>query len=222
MTETAYSTKGELAYRRVRELILSGELGSGRPLNQEALARRLGLSTTPLREALNRLEAEGLVELGAHRDARVSALTAEEARDLLEVRFSLDPLAAALAAERRSRDDLRAIRAAAAELQPLDRDPDGASLVAHRRFHAAIYRGSHNELLVATLDGLWDRADRYRRLALHEPRPREVRERIAAEHAALVDAVARGDAAAAAETMKAHVGASLGAQAVARLLEAGV
>src|SRR5262249_3959352 len=98
----AFATKGELAYTRVRGLIVTGALEPGSTLNQETLARELGISTTPLREALGRLESEGLVELGAHRDARVTPLTGDEARDLLELRLSLDPLAARLAAERRT------------------------------------------------------------------------------------------------------------------------
>jgi DNA-binding GntR family transcriptional regulator len=212
-----FATKAGLAYARVRDLIVTGVLEPGSVLNQEALARELGISTTPLREALGRLEGEGLVRLGAHRDARVTELTAEEARDLLELRLSLDPLAAGLAAERRTAYDLEAIRAAADGLQPLDHDPDVASLVAHRRFHAAIYLASHNELLIETLDGLWDRADRYRRLALDfAPKP-ERRARIAAEHAALVEAIERGDAAAATRTMRRHIDRGLGARALQRL-----
>jgi DNA-binding GntR family transcriptional regulator len=93
-----YATKSDFAYRRVREMILSGELEPGGVINQAILAREIGISTTPLREALRRLKQQGLVELDAHRDARVTELSAEEARDLLEVRRSLDPLAASLAA----------------------------------------------------------------------------------------------------------------------------
>ena len=115
MSEPAelFATKSDFAYLRLREMILSGELAAGAVLNQATLAPAIGISTTPLREALRRLKSEGLVELGAHRDARVSALTVEEARDLLEVRRSLDPLAAALAAERRTKADLHAVREAA-------------------------------------------------------------------------------------------------------------
>ena len=85
MTRSAepYSTKSDFAYLRVRELILSGELAPGAVLNQALLAKQIGISTTPLREALRRLRQQGLVELDAHRDARVTALNAEEARDLL-------------------------------------------------------------------------------------------------------------------------------------------
>ncbi|HEY3922325.1 MAG TPA: GntR family transcriptional regulator [Gaiellaceae bacterium] len=212
-----FLTKAELAYARVRELVLTGALEPGSTLNQEMLARELGISTTPLREALGRLESEGLVELGAHRDARVSPLTAEEARDLLELRLSLDPLAARLAAERRTDADLEALDSAAAELRPLDHDPDVATLATHRRFHAAIYHASHNELLIETLDGLWDRADRYRRLALDiTPKP-ERRVRVAKEHAGLVLAIRRGLPDVAAELMRKHIDRGLGARALRQL-----
>ena len=127
-----YVTKSDYAYTRIREGILMGEFGPGSVLNQAMLARTIGVSTTPLREALRRLKSEGLVELDAHRDARVSTLTAEEARDLLEVRRSLDPSAAALAAERRTKDDIRIMREAALGRgttveQPDSRRPGGTS-----------------------------------------------------------------------------------------------
>ena len=166
MTEPAglYATKSDYAYTRLRDGILSGEFEPGTVLHQATLAKTIGISTTPLREAMRRLMTEGLVELDAHRDARVSALTAEEARDLLEVRRSLDPLAAALAAERRTKDDIRSMReAAASRCTLLPNDSSMVDLVAHRRFHTAIYVASHNDLLISTLDALWDKADRYRR-----------------------------------------------------------
>ncbi|MEU8223606.1 GntR family transcriptional regulator [Kribbella sp. NPDC048915] len=210
-------TKAELAYELVRERVLRGDLLPGAVIPQAALAAELGVSTTPLREALRRLMTEGLVELDAHRDARVTRLTVEEARDLVEIRRSLDPLAAALAAERRTREDLALIRRTADELLPLRADPGPVELLTHRRFHAAIYSASHNELLVQTLDGLWDKADRYRRLALEDGRTDEDLDRTHSEHLAMVDAIAAGDSRAASDVMLAHVDASLGARAVARL-----
>jgi DNA-binding GntR family transcriptional regulator len=212
-----YATKSDFAYLTLRNKILSGDLAPGETLNQASLAPAIGVSTTPLREALRRLKSEGLVELDAHRDARVTALTAEEARDLLEVRRSLDPLAAALAAERRSKDDIRAIRAASAGLRPLRSDPAVVDLVAHRRFHAAIYLASHNDLLIGMLDGLWDKADRYRRLGLVPERSQAERDQKIAEHAALLDCVVAGDADGAAEVMRQHIDTSLGAKAATRL-----
>jgi DNA-binding GntR family transcriptional regulator len=219
MTEAPglFVTKSDYAYTRLREGILAGDLEPGTVLHQPTLAKTIGISTTPLREALRRLLSEGLVELDAHRNARVSSLTVEEARDLLEVRRSLDPLAAGLAAERRTKDDIRIIREAVSHLKPLRANPTVDELVAHRRFHAAVYTASHNELLISTLDALWDKADRYRRLGLESAHSQRDRDQKAREHNALVDAVVRGDTVSAAAIMSGHIDTSLGAKAVTRL-----
>ena len=212
-----FETKSDYAYRQVRDRILSGELEPGAVLQQRDLASRIGISTTPLREALRRLKSEGLVELDAHRDARISPLRAEEARDLLELRKSLDPLAAALAAQRRTNADIQAIRATHGCLDPLPTHPAIEQLVAHRNFHAAIYRASHNDLLIDALEGLWDKADRYRRLALQTDRGQSARDQKAKEHQLMVDLIAAGDSEGAANVMRAHIDTSLGATAVWRL-----
>jgi DNA-binding GntR family transcriptional regulator len=219
MSEPAglFETKSDYAYRQVRERILSGELHPGAVIQQRDLASRIGISTTPLREALRRLKSEGLVELDAHRDARISPLRAEEARDLLELRKSLDPLAAGLAAHRRTNADIQAIRAAHAGLEPLPSQPAIGQLVAHRNLHAAIYRASHNDLLIDSLEGLWDKADRYRRLALQTDRGQAARDVKAHEHRMLVEFIAAGDADEAAKVMRAHIDTSLGATAMWRL-----
>ncbi|WP_199439810.1 GntR family transcriptional regulator [Umezawaea beigongshangensis] len=219
MTEPAgfFETKSEFAYRTVREKILAGVFPPGSVINQGELARTIGISTTPLREALKRLKGEGLVELDAHRDARVTDLNAEEARDLLEMRRSLDPLAVALAAERRTRADIREMRDAAEGLRALPVDADRKSLAIHRRFHSALYRASQNVLLIQTLDGLWDRADRYRLLALEVDRGDAARAKTDQEHADLLEFVIAGDGERAAAVMREHVDTSLGAQAAWRL-----
>jgi len=212
-----YATKSDFAYVTLRRKILSGEMAPGEVLNQAVLARTIGISTTPLREALRRLKSEGLVELDAHRDARVTGLRAEEARDLLEVRRALDPLAAALAAERRTEADVRAIREAAEHVEPLGQDSGTDDLAAHRRFHIAVYRASQNAVLIETLDALWDKADRYRRLGLSAERPPAERDAKAAEHAAIAECVVAGDAEGAAAVMHRHVATSLGAKALSQL-----
>lgn len=212
-----YSTKSDFAYAEVRNRIVTGTYQPGAVLNQAALAAELGISTTPLRESLRRLKSEGLVELDAHRDAHVTELSAEEARDLLEIRLALDPLAAALAAERRTKDDLAQMRAALAELEPLPDNPGVIDLVAHRRFHRALYCASHNELLISDLDGLWDKADRYRRVGLEERRRQPERDDTALEHRDLFAAVTAGDREGAHDLMLQHIRNSLGAKAAARL-----
>ncbi|MCW2533543.1 MAG: Transcriptional regulator, GntR family [Blastococcus sp.] len=217
--DPAFATKSDLAYTRVRGLILSGELAPGAVLPQAALAQTIGMSTTPLREALRRLKQEGLVELDAHRDARVRPLDATEARDLLEMRRSLDPLAASLAAQRRTDADLTDVRAALDGLEALSTRPSLTQLESHHRFHAAIHRASHNALLVDVLDGLWVKTDRYRRHGLEAGRSDAEREARAVEHRLLFEAVRDGEPDTAAELMRRHVETSLGARSAGRLAD---
>jgi DNA-binding GntR family transcriptional regulator len=208
-------TKTDYAYAALRERIMSGALPHGSPVSQEALAAEINVSTTPLREAMRRLASEGLVILDAHRDARVAPLTAEEARSLFEVRQQLDPLAVRLAAERRSEADSTRIKAAAKSLEPLDAGSGVDALDAHRAFHAALYRASHNDLLIGLLDGLWDKADRYRRAALETREDSAAdRARVQEEHKAMMEAVLDGDPDTAEEAMRRHVANSLGRRAI--------
>jgi DNA-binding GntR family transcriptional regulator len=208
-------TKTDYAYGEVRERIMSGRLAQGATVNLESLAAELNVSTTPVREAMRRLASEGFVVLDAHRDAHVARLTPEEARNLFEVRQQLDPLAVRLAAERCDATDRERILEAAASLEPLDAGSGLAALEAHRAFHVALYRASHNELLISLLDGLWDKADRYRRAALEaqEDSPDD-RARVQAEHQAMMKAVLEGDPDAAEEHMRSHVAHSLGRRAI--------
>lgn len=211
-------TKNAYVYEELRRRILAGELTQGQSISQEQLAAELGVSTTPLREALRRLDAEGLVNLDAHRDARVTRLNAEEARSLFEIREKLDPLAAKLAATRRTDADVSAIESALKDLEPLSTSTGFESLLVHRAFHRSVYTASHNPLLSSLLEGLWDKADRYRQVGLQsKPDSAEDRERVRREHIAIAESVISGDAREAERTMKKHVLGSLGRRAIAAL-----
>jgi DNA-binding GntR family transcriptional regulator len=211
-------TKNAYVYEELRRRILAGELEQGQSISQEQLAVELGVSTTPLREALRRLDAEGLVNLDAHRDARVTRLNAEEARSLFEIREKLDPLAAKLAATRRTDADIATIESALKDLEPLSASTGFESLLVHRAFHRSVYTASHNPLLMSLLEGLWDKADRYRQIGLQsKPDSADDRERVRREHIAIAEAVIAGDARAAEQTMKKHVLGSLGRRAIAAL-----
>jgi DNA-binding GntR family transcriptional regulator len=158
-------TKAEAVYDELASRILDGTLVPGSLINQEALAADLGVSITPLREALRRLEAEGLVLLQAHRTLTVAPLSVHEVRELYAVRLRLDPFAAAEAASRASAEALDRIDALAVretEATTLGR------LRTNREFHRAIYRASGNGTLADLLDRLWDQTDRYRLLALQD------------------------------------------------------
>jgi DNA-binding GntR family transcriptional regulator len=211
-------SKNAYAYEELRRQILTGDIAQGSVLNQAQLAQEIGVSTTPLREALRRLAAEGLVQLESHRDARVASLTADEARDLYVIRENLDPLAAGLAAESRTPADVDRIQAALALLTPLHDAADLGALTVHRDFHRTVYAASHNPLLIGILEGLWDKADRYRQIGLQSQKDSEKdRIRVQEEHIQIADAVIAGDAIRARETMHRHVVGSLGRRAISVL-----
>lgn len=197
-------TKTELAYVHIRQQILEGQLAPGQSLDQETLAASLGLSTTPVREALRRLESERLVLNNAHRDTVVAPLSFSAVQEVYSVRLSLDPLAAGLAASHATPEQHAAMEALSGEIVPED-DPVG-HLHLNRRLHRAIYATSGNSILTQVLDQLWDMSDRYRLVTLSDD---EVIRSAQEEHAAIVRAIRDGDAALAGSLMRDHVARSL-------------
>ncbi|MCL6562420.1 MAG: GntR family transcriptional regulator [Firmicutes bacterium] len=127
--------------RRLRDLILSGQLPPGMRLHQEALSQSLGISRTPMRQALALLVEEGFVDRSPKSQYTVATLDRESLYDLYLVRRELDGLAAELAAERRTEQDLQALEAELAIME--DADPH-QWLVHHQRFHLLIYAASRN------------------------------------------------------------------------------
>lgn len=183
-------TKADAAYTEIRARILSCDLPPGSLIEQEVLAGWLGTSTTPLREALRRLEAERFVALRAHSDARVAPVSIEEFRELHSVRLGLEPIAAAQAAEIAGEAEIRTLR------QLLDHEPavDGSvqdRLERTRSFHRAIYTASGNRTMTEMLDATWDRISRYRVILARAGSAATCR---SPEHALIVDALAERDA----------------------------
>src|SRR3954451_24190653 len=101
MTMLQVDSVVDLAYERIRQLVLEGDVAPGARLAQVELAERLGISRTPVREALRRLSAEGLVEFSPNRGFRAADLGLDAVLRRLEVRLLLEPGIARLAAERR-------------------------------------------------------------------------------------------------------------------------
>ncbi|PNI08680.1 GntR family transcriptional regulator [Arthrobacter sp. AFG7.2] len=208
-------TKSAYAYDELRRRILTGQIQPGAVFSQTSLAQELGVSTTPLREALRRLAAEGMVQLDSHRDARVTPLSPDEARNLYVIRENLDPLAAALAATSRTPEDISAIEVTLKQLTPLNESSDLDAMTAHRNFHRAIYTASHNPLLIGILEGLWDKADQYRHIGLQNQQDSaKDHARVQQEHVLIAEAVIAGQADHARETMHRHVLGSLGRRAI--------
>jgi DNA-binding GntR family transcriptional regulator len=213
-----FSSKSDVAYFELRRLILTGGLPAGSRLQQYELADQMRMSITPLREAIRRLSTEGLVDLDTHRDARVAGISAREAKELFEVRLSLDPAAVALAAKNRTNDDIGTMRATVARLLPVTREWGEDALVAHRDFHRAVYAASHNDVMIKVLDDLWDKSDRYRRLGLELPPGDEPRTIDLNEHHEILELVVAQDAEAAAALTRRHIEKSLTAAAIDELM----
>jgi DNA-binding GntR family transcriptional regulator len=190
------------AYYAIRELIVSLELAPGSPIKEPELTARLGIGRTPVREALRRLALERLVEVYPRRGMFVTTVDVRDLVRLCEVRAVLEPEAARLAAERATRGDLEEIEELLEELATDRRRSDRVLIDLDQRIHRTIYRTSHNQLLEETLEWYYAHALRIWMLALG--RTRELPTAVA-EHHQLLDAIARGNGARAAELMRIHV-----------------
>ncbi|MDU0478696.1 GntR family transcriptional regulator [Staphylococcus chromogenes] len=204
-------SKGVIAYHELRKRIISGQLPPGSRLQQYELADELKMSITPLREAIRQLASEGWIRMETHRDATVADTNDAEARELLEVRYALEPLAAELAALRRTEEDLLEIRATAKALLPVSLESGEEAITAHRAFHTAIFTSAHNDVLTKTLEDIWDKSDRYRRLSLTYPADDGGRAVDFAQHHRLAKLIEEGDGPQAAELSREHIRNSLSA-----------
>lgn len=154
-------TKADAAYAEIRESILSCRLTPGSVIDQEMVADWLGSSTTPVREALRRLEAEQLVVMRAHSEARVAPASIEEFREFQLVRIGLEPVAAEVATKMASDELIDSLRPLVTP-DGKESDPRVPDLDRSRAFHQALYAASGNYTATRILDSIWDRAGRYR------------------------------------------------------------
>jgi DNA-binding GntR family transcriptional regulator len=141
-------------YTAIRERIASGALPRGARVHQEDLAEELGVSRTPVREALRRLAAEGLVEMRTNRGARVADIDQGSMRGAYDARLVVEPGAARLAAQRRRPEPLARMRAAVVDQRRSLRSVE-RSFEANREFHLALVEASGNEFLLQLAERLW-------------------------------------------------------------------
>jgi len=199
------SKAAEIAYRHIRGEILSGALDAGAPLREEALAAAAGVSRTPVREALRRLEAEHLIQRSDSQRAYVATLSADDIAEGFALRAMLESHAAARAAERATPAQIDALdahnRGIAAAIAA--EAVDTAAFIAHNRaFHAVIVDAAGSERLAAILGGIVEQPI-VLRTALHYDR--QAVEQSHAEHDQLIAAFRRGDAEWARAVMAAHI-----------------
>jgi DNA-binding GntR family transcriptional regulator len=186
-----YRTMQEIVYDTIRDAILSGRYRPGQRLVADELAKEIGVSRMPVREALHRLEATGLVTLTPHRGAVVNELSESEIIEIYHIRAVLDGLATRLAAPHLAKPDydrLNAIldeMAAAAKVKDLDR-----VLRVNRDFHQRIWQAAHAPRLHSLLENLYDASQRFRHISILLPGRLE---QLTQEHRRIARALARGD-----------------------------
>lgn len=188
---------------RLRERILSGAEPPDRPLRQDAIAAELGVSKIPLREAMARLEREGLVRAEPNRGWFVRPLDAAEAQEVFALRLRLEPELAAFGSTQADEAEQTAARAA---LSSLERAQDSDRGAANRAFHLALARPAGRPVTFDIVERLHVLADRYVRKHL-EPQGRDAR--ADAEHRALLDAWLARDGGAVAALLTDHVARTL-------------
>jgi DNA-binding GntR family transcriptional regulator len=183
--------------------IVRGLLVPGAGLDETELARRFGVSRTPVREAIRQLAASGLVEVRAHRGAVVARPSEERLLGMFEAMAELEALCAGLAAERMSPAERRALEAVHEELRALIQggDPQRYHEV-NEAFHAAIYAGTHNAYLAEMTHATRSRVQPFRR-AQFRNLGRMAKSHV--EHDRVVIAILRGDRDGAAAAMREHI-----------------
>lgn len=196
-------TINQRAYERLSDLILDGDLGLGERLDERQLAERMGISRTPLREAIGRLANEGIVEHRVYQGNFVRTLTRKQVHDLFEVRKELEGMAVRLAAPSVREPEIAELTAIVGRARKALSNADFVEFEhADREFHKAIIRMSNNETLFDVLSNLDLNIQLVRHLANQTP---DLPEHTMDERALIVEAFKNGQAAKAAEYMRQHI-----------------
>lgn len=193
----------DVVFNTLRQAILRGELEPGERLMEIALAQKLGVSRTPIREAIRKLELEGLVVMVPRKGAEVADITEKDLRDVLEVRTALEALSIELAIKNMTEEDFEALRMANEDFRALS---DGNELIklaeADVAFHEIIYIATNNNRLIQIINNLREQMYRYR---LEYIKDASARPRLIEEHQEIIDAMLAKDVERAKKAITRHV-----------------
>ena len=187
----------------MREAIFNGTLKPRERLMEVQLAQELGVSRTPVREALRKLEQEGFINIIPRKGAYVAELSLKDIEDVFEIRIALEGLAASLCAERITGEELRELERLllAKEIYIQHQDLQQV-VVVDGDFHATLYQGSHNARLKNILENLRDQIQRYRTTSLSFPGRMDISLK---EHRQILQAITKGDGAKASLLLQEHL-----------------
>ena len=181
----------DVVFNTLRQAILRGELKPGERLMEIQLANKLGVSRTPIREAIRKLELEGLVLMIPRQGAEVAEITEKSLRDVLEVRKALEELAVQLACDKITEEGIQELEKCAGEFKKILKSDDITEIAeADVRFHDVIYMATDNQKLIQLLSNLREHMYRYRVEYLKNP---EVHEQLLKEHEEIICHIKKGE-----------------------------
>ena len=201
-------TLGERVRVILSERLIAGEYSPGSKLSLRKLADTLGVSMTPVREAINRLVADRAVEVTPNRAVRVPTMNVRQFRELTQLRIDIEGMAAFRAAQMRDDSSLPEMRALERSFREQGRNktPDLAKVVAaNQQLHFAIYRATGSPMLVEIIAGLWLKAGPILNLDMRSSPERLASSHALGLHAAAVEAIARRDGEAARAAIAADI-----------------
>lgn len=198
-----YKPLREIVFESIREAILDGRLKPGERVMEVQLAEKLGVSRTPVREAIRKLELEGLLEMVPRKGAYVAEFSLKDILDVLEVRSSLEGLASSLAAVRITEEELNLLKEKAIEFKKCVQNNDIQGMIEKdAEFHEIILHAAKNKKLTAIIEGLREQLQRFRTTYFTEY---NMTTYLAREHQSVLDAIENKDSKAASKHAIQHI-----------------
>ena len=203
VTAEEYMPLRDVVFNTLRQAIIKGELKPGERLLEIQLADKLGVSRTPIREAIRKLELEGLVVMIPRRGATVAGITQKHLQDVLEIRRALEDLAIELACQRMTEEQIRELDKLQERFSENAESEDSLMLASiDEEFHERIYQSTCNERLVAILANLREQMYRYR---LEYIKDKDKRQMLISEHERIIKAIRLHHVAEAKQAVHEHI-----------------
>lgn len=203
VTMNEYLPLRDVVFNTLRQAILRGELKPGERLMEIQFANKLGVSRTPIREALRKLELEGLVNMVPRKGAEVADITEKSLRDVLEVRKALEELSVQLACEKITEEEIEELKRVAERFKDTLNDQDVTKIAeADVAFHDVIYTATDNQKLILLLNNLREQMYRYR---VEYLKKEEAYPQLIAEHEELIDNISKRNKEEATRIMCEHI-----------------
>ena len=203
VTMNEYLPLRDVVFNTLRQAILKGELEPGERLMEIQLAERLGVSRTPIREAIRKLELEGLVLMIPRKGAEVAKISARSLRDVLEVRRALEELAIELACQRMSEEEVGNLQKTQEDFKKAIAEGDAMKIAeTDEHYHDVIYEGTQNAKLIQMLNNLREQMYRYRLEYIKDEDKRKI---LVLEHEKILKTVRERKVAEAKEAVREHI-----------------